>query len=572
MAVARASEYHQLRDHPRSRRVRFDARSKCFKALVGRGVAKGAEQNLRGLTVVLKEMFAVAPTRFSGRGPVERETTEFRDIDKATGRVVVVSAEETTGPKPRGQASARPRARCKSSNFIQHGEDVDAEMEAFCRGRPMVDMDPCTGVLLQYIAAERINLACAQFPIWSDHRIGTAIDMLGVNAAGELVIFEFKSTLSGMARFDYRNYENATAKWDPPLEGIQASPLNSNRLQVIMTAVILEREYGIVVKRENCYLIRVGSENVLRYNFTNELWDARYAVWDAIAALMPRMPSTRPATLWDEPDGLDGLAGEPLIAAAAAPARKRPREDDQDEHRRADKRPRPIIPVADDDSGIDGVTLVRGAKAPGARRPRKRKVEPVVLKDYGRSLLHVLGDGASADAWGGLHSLEFARLGGMGALPMLAGIHPRRRDSDRALSEKVAHASRHMNPNANEMGVPHFVDPVSKITFRCPDETVAREVALMQQVLSPVGSRRPRLLLFARTPRGKTVLSVDGGLFVPGQRLVLHPTEPLVAGFAQTLGTAPPALDGDLEEVFWEGRRATGYVHFVLRQTLDPAE
>ena len=154
--------------------------------------------------------------------------------------VVPPAAEMVTysGCRP---ARADKDARC-TGRGAEHGSLVDAQLQAWVEGGSLCDADPCAVRIA--VALERLKLhpiAC-QIMVYDDVAAwATAIDCIALNAAGELVVLEFKTTAYPSL---YTAESLSMRGW---MSNHAYSQYAHHQLQVALPVIAMRNLYGVRV-------------------------------------------------------------------------------------------------------------------------------------------------------------------------------------------------------------------------------------------------------------------------------------------------------------------------------------
>lgn len=85
--------------------------------------------------------------------------------------------------------------------------------------------------------------------------IGTSVDMICLDAEGNLVLFEFKTGYKGY-------FDNADGFMECSLKNLRNTCQNQASLQVSAAAIILERRYGIPLDKMKLFVLRIDEDSL----------------------------------------------------------------------------------------------------------------------------------------------------------------------------------------------------------------------------------------------------------------------------------------------------------------------
>lgn len=185
-------------------------------------------------------------------------------------------------------ASSSSAAACLKYSSQKHGLIVDHQVshyalhgeESFRKRYPSVD--PCT--LVAIVALEthlNMKIVDSQLPLYDgDSGIRTRLDLLCIdNASKELVLFELKTTTHSTAdRFlyaasgDAMHFDNACS--------LPNSYYYRSMIQLLLTAIILKKEYDITVDRS--YVLRVNHKTYWTYELDAQVSRMYLSIYNSI--------------------------------------------------------------------------------------------------------------------------------------------------------------------------------------------------------------------------------------------------------------------------------------------------
>lgn len=139
-------------------------------------------------------------------------------------------------------------------------------------------------------------------PVWPEFqvydetlRIGTAIDLLARDRAGNVVLLEFKTGYSGYfaEKHESRFYRGPFSR---TRLGLAFSPLHDAQLQLWLAMIILKRCYGISYARMKAYVLNVG-HGVCNAHFTSTKYaqDHEAEIYAALVAWRGRQAAAKEA-------------------------------------------------------------------------------------------------------------------------------------------------------------------------------------------------------------------------------------------------------------------------------------